>query len=300
MVEENDDLYPYRHSIVDEIFIKTADDNYVTARWCYANGFDVDFLWLSAHSLEKYLKAVLLLNGRSGKAGVLSGKKANYGHDIERLYADVRPLAPELLKQDLVCPDEIIEEVWRPETVEHFVRRLHQMGHADNRYQLTGYVIRQDDIFKIDQLVFMVRRLCRPLDNHFFGKKRPGVPDESFRQRMVKDHPISANLHSRLEEVMSGKQGEQAKHAALNQNFQFARKDYAHTTMRGPRFHFSNPVLPRRVIEPLDAGRLEDDTHSDVLWQWTKDNIHLPNEFIKAYELERRTRRIAAKQKPKS
>ena len=97
MADDIDELYPYRHSIVDELFIKTADDNYVTARWCYANGFDVDFFWLAVHALEKYLKAVLLLNGRSGKKATVAGKKFNYRHDIVLLYADVKPLAPELL-----------------------------------------------------------------------------------------------------------------------------------------------------------------------------------------------------------
>jgi len=27
--------YAHRHSTVDELFIKPADDNYVTARWCF-------------------------------------------------------------------------------------------------------------------------------------------------------------------------------------------------------------------------------------------------------------------------
>lgn len=65
MADDIDELYPYHRSIVDELFIKTADDSYVAARWCYANGFDVDFFWLAGHALEKYLKAVLFLNGRS-------------------------------------------------------------------------------------------------------------------------------------------------------------------------------------------------------------------------------------------
>jgi HEPN domain-containing protein len=91
-----DDLYPYKHSLVDEFFIKTADDNYVVARWCADNGMDVDFFWLALHCLEKYLKAALVLNGRSAK---------NYGHNIKALYADVHPLAPELLPITLTIPD---------------------------------------------------------------------------------------------------------------------------------------------------------------------------------------------------
>ncbi len=117
---------------------------------------------------------------------------------------------------------------------------------------------------------------------------------------MIKDHPISADLHSRLEETIKGKRGQDAKHALLNCNFPFAPKDYEHTTMRGPLFSFSNPVLLRRVIEPLDAGKPEYDKHADALWQWTKNNIHLPKEFIDVYEVDRAKRRTAAKNKSKS
>ena len=300
MADDMDELYPYRRSIVDELFIKTADDNYVTARWCYANGFDVDFFWLAVHALEKYLKAVLLLNGRSGKEATVTGKKWNYRHDIVLLYADVKPLAPELLPAALTCPSEIDDPLWHDATPEQFVQRLYDMGHAGNRYQLTGYVLREGDLFKLDQLVFAVRRLCGPLEAHFLGKKRASLPDESFRQRMIKDHPVSANLHSRLEETMKGKRGHEAQHALLNYNFPFAPKDYEHTTMRGLLVSSSNPVLLRRVIEPLDAGKPEYDKHADALWQWTKDNIHLPKEFIEAYEAERAKRRTAAKNKSNS
>jgi hypothetical protein len=34
-VRKLDDLYAYKHSIVDDLYIKTADDNYVAARWCF-------------------------------------------------------------------------------------------------------------------------------------------------------------------------------------------------------------------------------------------------------------------------
>lgn len=48
---ELDHRYAYKHSIVNELFIKTADDNYVTARWCFANGLDVEFFgWVSMRS----------------------------------------------------------------------------------------------------------------------------------------------------------------------------------------------------------------------------------------------------------
>jgi hypothetical protein len=295
MAAELDAEYPYRHSIVQELFIKTADDNYVAARWCFTYGLDVDFFWLAVHALEKYLKAALLLNGRSARSYSTSGKEKTYGHDIVRLYADVQPLAPELLPTKLTCPAEISDPQWYEEPSECFIARLYDMGHAHNRYQLSGYIRREEDLLKLDQMVFAVRRLCQPLETHFLGKKRSGVPDETRRQRILKDHPSSANLYSRLEETFGGKRGKMVRHAALNWNFPFAPKGYKHTKMRYGTFSAVNPVLVRRILDPLDAGRPDQDKQADELWKWVRENIHLPREFIDAYGKARVQRKAAAK-----
>lgn len=71
----------WMNEIARQMFVATADQNYILARTAYFNELDVDFFWLSAHALEKYLKAILLLNGRSAK---------NYGHNIIDLYEDAK------------------------------------------------------------------------------------------------------------------------------------------------------------------------------------------------------------------
>jgi hypothetical protein len=78
-----DDLYAHKHSIADGLYIKTADENYVIARWCCSYNLDTDFFWLAAHSLEKYIKAALLLNEQSAKEYIEGGKKKPFGHNIE-------------------------------------------------------------------------------------------------------------------------------------------------------------------------------------------------------------------------
>src|SRR5664280_152097 len=132
MTEPYPDQYPEKHSIVNELFINTADDNYISARWCFHESLNVDFFWLSVHCLEKYMKAVLLLNGRTSKS---------YHHDIVKLYSDVKPLAPELLPTILSKPKAALSDNYlRDEDIKKFVERLHRDGQADNRYQLYGYV----------------------------------------------------------------------------------------------------------------------------------------------------------------
>ena len=91
--------------IVRELFVDTADDNYITARWCFVEGLNVDYFWLAVHALEKYMKASLLLNGHSAK-GYLdhAGKRRSFGHDITKLYGYLRSFAADLLPDNLPRP----------------------------------------------------------------------------------------------------------------------------------------------------------------------------------------------------
>ncbi|TIT06089.1 MAG: hypothetical protein E5W74_30460 [Mesorhizobium sp.] len=53
----------HKGRIINEMFVHTADENYIVARWCHDNQLMRDFFWNSVHALEKYMKAVLLFNG---------------------------------------------------------------------------------------------------------------------------------------------------------------------------------------------------------------------------------------------
>lgn len=276
MATDLDHSFAEKHSIIKELFIATADDNYVTARWCYHEDLNIDFFWLAVHCLEKYLKAALLMNGRP----VLT-----YQHEVVRLYAAVKPLAPELLPHMLAKPDDMPTEYWLAESVEDYVRRLYRNGRAHNRYQLYGYARQPEDLWKLDQVVFSVRRLCQPLEAHFLGRSRDGVPDESVRERMIKDHPLSSNLYSKLEDAIAGKRGETLRRAALTWNFPFAPKNTEHPPMSYVSASHS-PVLVRRLCDPLEAGP-QNFAPNDALWDWVKTNIYIPPELTRKIEAER-------------
>jgi len=136
-----------KHDIVRELFLKTADQTYVVARWCFLNRLYLDFYWNAVHALEKHLKAVLLMNGRSAK-GPPSGP--TYGHNVVKLFAEVRSLAPTLLPALLTRPDELQIRHWRDEPVEDFLKRLNDLGQADNRYNIFGVSQQPEDIYKLD------------------------------------------------------------------------------------------------------------------------------------------------------
>ena len=276
MAYDLDDSFAGKHSIIKELYIATADDNYVAARWCYLEGLDVDFLWLAVHCLEKYMKAALLLNGHSAKS---------YGHDIRTLYADVQPLAPELLPSTLLKPQALDVDFWHVESAEQFIERLYRDGQADNRYQLFGYVRHAEDLFKLDEMIFCTRRLCQPIEAHFLAKKRDNVPDKSRRDWMRRDRRQFTNLMSKLEDTIAGKRGTELQHSLLNHNFSFAPSGYEHTPIS---FGWSsqNPVLARRLYDPLEAGP-QYFQECDELWAWVQDNIPLPKSLIDEISQER-------------
>jgi hypothetical protein len=248
---------------------------------------DVDFFWLAVHCLEKYLKGALLMNGKSARS---------QGHNVPALYAEVCPLAPELMPSILAKPAQWGDDFWYDETPEHFVARLYRNGNPDNRYQLYGYSIRAEDLLKLDQMVFAARRLCQPLETHFFFKRRPDLPDHSFRQRMTIDTD-SWRLHSRLEEVIDGKRGDRLRDILLNWNFPFAPPNYKHSRLT-VRWASRNPVLERCLLDPLESQYPGNGEKADRLWEWVKANIHLSKDDKRDLEKlrsERRAKATAAK-----
>ncbi|MET3225853.1 hypothetical protein ABIF35_006640 [Bradyrhizobium japonicum] len=273
MPDTFDSFYAEKNSIINELFIATADDNYVLARWCFHQHLNVDFYWLAVHALEKYLKAILLLNGKSAKS---------YSHDVVKLYASVMPLAPELFPAILQKPeDRMPDEYWHDEKMVDFIGRLHRDGQADNRYQLFGYSRQPEDLWKLDQVVYSVRRACRPLETYGLGKPLDGSANLSNRD-LLKRYPKRWQLSSRLESTMSGKNGDELKHAALTWNFPFAPPDYNQPPVSYTSAS-QNPVLVRRLYDPLEAGP-EHFAHNDALWNWVKDNIQLPRPLIAEIE----------------
>jgi hypothetical protein len=275
MTEPLPDQYAQKQSIIRAFFIDTADDNYVLARFCFHANLDVDFFWLAVHCLEKYLKAALLCNDRSSKG---------YSHRIVDLYKDVEPLAPELLPETLPRPHEMQLDLWHLERTKDFIARLYSNGQAANRYQLFGYALRAEDLLKLDQIVFNVRRLCQPLEAHFLFRPRAGLPDESKRQRMNRDEG-SWKLHGKLEEIMAGKQGETLQNALLDWNYPFAPDGRVSPSMPY-RYSSRDSVLIRRLLDPLRLGGPRNFAEVDKLWRWIKANIEIPRDLHKAIQDE--------------
>ena len=264
-------LYAEKHRLVRELFVGTADDNYTLARWCFQQKAHADFFWLALHGVEKYLKATLLLNGKSSK---------KYKHDIERLYDAVQGFASDLLPSSLVMPRNMPRQHWRDETVKDFIGRLNKEGQPDNRYAIYGYGRMPEDLWKLDQVVFSIRPLCQTLDVSISTR-----PKQTIRQQILDRRNKHWNLQSKLEETMTGKRGEEFKHALLNWNFPFSPSDYEHTKSTFT-YAFQDSILLTLIYRPLECGA-EHFSDADAMWEWVKNNIALPPHLITEMELKR-------------
>lgn len=279
-----------RNNITYNMFVDTADQNYVVARWCFQRNLALDFLWNATHCLEKMMKAVLLLNGRSA-IGPGPGRRTSYGHDLALLYPQIVSLAGDLLPDMLIKPNEI-DMRWRIETGEKFIARISANGDANNRYQIYGHVLHREDLYKFDRMVFAVRRLCCPLDAYLLGNVRRGQPTVTFREQLGKQPEYMPHMvGSRWQKLTGPKAPDELRHAALNHNLMFAQ-EYDHGELRCGSSAL-NPVLGRRILQADEQGASgERATETVELIDWVVGNIFLPK-AVKDQLADARTRLAA-------
>lgn len=246
--------------------MRTADENYITARWCAGNQLNTDFLWLAVHALEKYFKAVLLVNGLTTRG---------YGHDIVRLHASVRQLAGPLMPERLLQPPCLEIYRWYERTTENFIEHLLANGNADNRYAIYGFTTRSQDLHMLDTLVFAVRRLVCNLERPVFPGQNPRWPDLTHRELLTNQPEYYGRMFMPLDNLVALRDETPLRHAALNLNFSFAPDDYPH--MPVAQGHASSrAVIIRRILEPLASDRLSEAVEGIDIALWFLENVQVP------------------------
>ena len=88
----------YIVKVIHESFVIPADEDYLTARLLYKSNLHRNFFWSAAQCIEKYLKALLLLNGISVK------KK---GHNLKKLILEVEKIYHDINNIDLSVHSKI-------------------------------------------------------------------------------------------------------------------------------------------------------------------------------------------------
>ncbi|TPG20986.1 HEPN domain-containing protein [Sphingomonas koreensis] len=255
-----------KNNLVHELFVRTADENYVTARWCAINRLNTDFFWLAVHAVEKYLKAVLLVNGKPAKG---------YGHDIVKLYAAVKAIAGPTLPDQLRQPADLDIAHWFERSADDFIAHLLRNGNADNRYLIYGYVTRSEDLHMLDTMVFAIRRLICQLDEPYIVSRRPGAPTFTNRELLTRQPEHYNRLSMPLDELVWDREDSERRTAALNLNMAFARDDFVHTPMRGGS-SARNPVIIRRILDPLESDNPTWAAEGIEIARWFLTNVQLP------------------------
>lgn len=258
-------------SITDELFVRTADENYIAARWCAINRLNTDFAWLAVHALEKYLKAVLLYNGKPAKT---------QGHKIVELYEEVKLLAAPLLPTILAKPPSLVIGHWFERTPEHFLAHLYTNGNPDNRYLIFGYDTRTEDLHMLDSMVFAIRRLICTLEDPL-RLHRGGMPSLSAvptNYEVLLQQPEYRPAHYMpLDEAIRVSDDSAARFAALNLNLAFTPPDFPHTAMKGGDSS-RTPVIRRRVLDPMERSDHSQVNEGIETAKWLLDNVRLPGE----------------------
>ncbi|MBW4056710.1 MAG: HEPN domain-containing protein [Proteobacteria bacterium] len=217
-----------KEQLIEEIFIRTGDEDYITARWFFLNHLHRQFFWSAAQSLEKYLKASLILNGYPAK---------DYNHNIVDLFKEASGFAGSLIPQELEAPEQVklfseYAKLWGDPKTEKFVTRINELGNPSNRYDYFGIKLDASDIYKFDQIIFALRNITVKLD----GIVDECDPAKTYADR-IREYP---NQQLRSFAPYLGEQDKAQRsiyESACENNFPFAPKSFVHQelplTIRG-------------------------------------------------------------------
>jgi hypothetical protein len=202
-----------------------------------------------------------------------------YGHDLTKLYPEVKALAGPLLPEKLVIhPNLHGESPWKDDTPEGFLAYLYQYGQADNRYALLSSLNFPDVLFKVDMMVFYIRRLCRQLS------EKP-ADSRKTDQRLSENATLwRREPMGKLEKVADGQGKPGLQHILLNVNPWFAPPGYQHDWM-SLHIVFRDSPLDLYVLRPLRNDPKEPRTEAaHVLYKWILNNIFMSKQIKKEFK----------------
>jgi hypothetical protein len=184
-----------------DIFRKQADQDYIAARSNFRMELRQQFLWSAQQTIEKYLKAILLFNGKTARFEREPGTKNHkdrgheFGHNLLALHSAVKSI--EYLNYSI------------PEWGESFMEYLTDLGGL-NRYLSKNSSNTFEALGKFDELVWYIRRYCQPIPEN-----TAEIP--YYREAYVENihsflPPKYANLSGGiLEKILDGKRNSQAE-----------------------------------------------------------------------------------------
>jgi hypothetical protein len=245
------------HAIAQETFRDQADGDYISARMNYQMELREQFLWASLQACEKYLKAILLFNEKSArfcdgaKTGEQKKRRPEFGHDLLKL---------------LVAVQEITDlPLDKPEWLTEFLGYLNRFG--NNRYLSIATYAVGDELRRIDEVVWTLRRLCQSFDwfvtcgdgpeNNHRPRLLAQISNPERRKNPALERPFGA-IDGHLEKVLKRPHRDMARRALVWNNLFFAnrqrhRLSYLHLSSSAnppqTRDWFNTPAITQVIEE---------------------------------------------------
>lgn len=227
-----------------DIFRNQADCDYIAARANFRMQLRQQFLWSSQQCIEKYLKAILLFNGRSARYVDDKLKRKEYSHDIALLIKGVECIKD--LKLDL------------PERNRNFLDYLAVQG--VNRYLVVPSYNTMGVLEDLDSTVWHIRRYCQYMADRPLGQSfpTPGLREASIAAALndfYKKAPYKFRLQDGyLEKVLKKPKEDPARKALVWANFFYGKVKKSRVIYRA----FSSSEIPpsERGWKGVDWGEV--------------------------------------------
>jgi len=237
----------YKQNIVFESFVNMADKDYINARFNFRNAMIEHFYWNALQAIEKYLKSILLFNGRSSK---------KQSHFITKILKKI--LTVNL--QYFVLSEDSKKFI---ETVE---------SHGMNRYFSTSTYIKGDELYKLDRVVWELRRYCyypevciiNEEDSYWF-KEVDNINDH-YKYRPN----CSINMKSILYKVLEDRKHKLHSILVWNNPYFTLKK---RIKIKGTPLKAENTVIDAII----DTNMISVEEKKEII-DWIKNNIKLSND----------------------
>ena len=273
-------LNHFKSVFAHKFYILPSDRNYFFARFAKTHGVNEEFWWQALQTIEKLLKAGLVLNGVSVKSG--------YGHNIQKLWEKHKEVFGDLAVVSLTKPNKLRERFWTDRPLEDLIARVNEMGHPDSRYGLLSYSNNNDDMFKFDQLAFELRRRTIGLD-WIIGEDFPvGGLTEFYGQPyrdLIAQHPELQIRAMKSPKGSMSVMGADLEDVIYSWNFSYFRSDadlerQAPQTVAPTMAGFGNSYL-YLLWNEINKGEVTDIAREQV--EWLLGNIQISRDAERAF-----------------
>ncbi|MES2208515.1 MAG: HEPN domain-containing protein [Pseudomonadota bacterium] len=204
------------NSFASEVFRKQADYDYIAARMNYKMRLRQQFLWSGQQAVEKYLKSILLYNGKSARFFDDQGKKKEFGHNLILLNNEVNKISD--LNYKL------------PNWSEEFILYLTELG-GFNRYMTEISYSTPDGLHKLDELVWNIRKYCQYIPDRVLGHKNeiPKMKKSMINYINNKSHKDNPNkfklIGGELEKILELPNQDPARKALVWANLYYGKNN---------------------------------------------------------------------------